>query len=264
MRILKVVMSDLTIQEKMRYLNDISRLTELKINCTDKIKVRDYCIANVGIDLHAQIYGVWNSFEEIDFLKLPNKFMLKCNHGCAMNIPCFDKTTFDFKQAKEKLNKWVNSIQGIESKEYQYSKIDRKIFAEELLINSKEESLIDYRIWCFHGVPHFLGVNGGSGWGQIVFFDTDFKPYDLFTSQKIPTNIKELYNQYNKPDNFELMLKYAEMLSSEFKFVRVDMYNVNGSIYLGEMTFSPGGYNFHFKTSKGVSKDIEIGKLIKL
>ena len=184
-------------------MNDLSRLSDTKVNCTDKIKVRDYCIEKTGIDLHVPIYGVWNTFEEIDFSKLPDKFMLKCNHGCAMNIPCYDMKNFDYAQAKEKLNKWVRSVQGIGSKEYQYSKIERKIFAEKLLTNSKNESLIDYRIWCFNGLPHFLGVNGGNGWGQIVFFDTKFQPYDLFTSKTIPTNIKELYAQYEKPQNFE-------------------------------------------------------------
>ena len=246
----------------MKYLNDISRLTDLKVSCTDKIKLREYCIEKTGVDLHTPIYGVWDNFEDIGFSKLPNKFMLKCNHGCAMNIPCFDKNTFNFKEAKDKLNKWVKSIQGVGSKEYQYSKIERKIFAEKLLTNSKEESLIDYRIWCFNGVPHFLGVNGGNGWGQIVFFDTNFKPYDLFTSQKIPANAKELYAQYEKPNNFEKMLEYSKQLSSEFKFVRVDMYNIQGTIYLGEMTFSPGGYNFHFKNSKGENMDEKINKLL--
>lgn len=249
-----------TIQDKIRWLN-VNNLTELKVQCADKILVKDYANKILGYEICPKTYSIYNSFDDINIDELPNSFVLKMNNGCAKNIYCYDKSTFNLNKYENTIKEWFKIIPGIKTKEYQYSGIIPKIFAEELLIKSNNESLIDYRFWCFNNKIKLISVNDEHGWGITSYFDKDFIPLNFYN--KAHHNINKI-NKFTKPDNFNIMKTYVEQLSKPFKFVRIDMYNVNGKIYLGEMSFSPGGYCFHFNDFNGKSLDEYYGNLLDI
>lgn len=245
-----------TIQEKLQWLMLYDN-NKLKAECADKIKVHDYCIKKLGKDICVPIIKIYNNTNDINLSELPNKFVLKCNHGCRMNIIVNDKNKID-KNYKEIISKWMNKDFGQVLLEPHYSLIDRKIFAEKLLEDNNNKYLIDYKFWCFNGEPKFYTINSDNG----HYRGTDIIYYDIKTDKDM-----EVYNKsenpiyFNKPKNFELMVDYSKKISEDFKFVRVDFYEIDGQVYLGELTFTPGAGNM---TYKNMDVAIKLGNLLKL
>ena len=255
-KIRKVNESNLvTIQNKLNYLI-VHESPDYKSKLVDKILLHDYSIKKLGKDICVPIIKIYNNTDEIKKEDLPDKFVLKCNHGSAMNIICENKTSFDFKKAKYNLNKWKNINYGLKTNEFQYLNIDRKIFSEKFI----KENIEDYKIYCFHGIPKFIRVQKRIPGikGKINNY------YDLnWTLTDIETGLNGYFRRpdiiFERPKNFELMLEYSKKLSEDFVFVRVDLYNVNGIIYLGEMTFCPSNNGFRLKD---IQQSIKLGQLI--
>ena len=247
----------ITIQQKLNYLM-VHESPDFKSKIADKVLLHDYSIKKLGFDLCVPLIKIYNTTEDIKLEELPDKFVLKCNHGCGMNILCNNKTNFDIINAKSKLNKWKNSNFGLNHKEFQYLNIQRKIFSEIYL----KDNIEDYKIYCFHGNPKFIRVQKHLEGvkGKVNNY------YDLFWKlTNIETGIPGFFRRpeivFEKPKNLNLMINYAKKLSEDFVFVRVDFYNINGKIYLGELTFSPSNLCFHLKNKE---QSIELGKLIDL
>ena len=246
-----------TIQSKLNYLI-VHESPDFKTNLVDKIMLHDYSIKKLGKDICVPIIKIYNDSKEIKLDELPDKFVLKYNHGSGMNILCNNKSNFDIESAKHKLNFWKSVNYGLITNEYQYLLVNRKIFAEKFL----KESIEDYKIYCFHGIPKFIRVQkhveGISG--KINnYYDLDWKLNDIETGLEGFHRRPDII--FEKPKNLELMLDYAKKLSEDLVFVRVDLYNVNGTIYLGEMTFCPSNNIFKLKNRQ---QSIEIGKLIDI
>jgi len=247
----------ITIQDKLKYLT-IHESPDFKSNIVDKIKLHAYSKKKLGIDICVPIIKIYNNSEEIKLEELPDKFVLKCNHGSGMNILCNNKSNFNLKKAKFNLNKWKEINYGLMSREFQYINVDRKIFAEIYL----KDNIEDYKIYCFHGNPKFIRVQkhleGMSG--KINnYYDLNWKLTD------IESGIKGFFRRpdiiFEKPKNLDLMIKYSKKLSEDFVFVRVDFYYINDKIYLGEMTFTPSNTRFNLKNRE---QSIKLGKLIDL
>ena len=255
-----------TIQEKLRWLNiyDIPWSNEydmpLKSVCTDKLLMKKYIQNILGEDISVPTLFVYNNTKEIEWDKLPNKFIIKCNHDSGSTIVCKDKSKFDKANCVLKLNKWMSMDfafrNGFES---HYHWIDRKIIVEELLEDEKQkESLMDYKFWCFNGEPKFFTINDGHGHGNMNYYKMDKTLYPEIER----TDMKFDYSKIFKiPNNFDLMVEYSKNLSEPFKFVRVDFYEVNNKVYLGELTFTPGVCAFKYKNPQS---SIKIGNLLKL
>ena len=246
-----------TIQDKLNWLlihdNPIQ-----KANIVDKILLHNYSKKIIGKDICVPILKIYNSVEEIDFNELPDKFVLKCNHGSGMNILCNNKSNLNIIDAKSKLNKWIKINFGLFGYEYQYLKVKRKIFAEKFLSNN----INDYKIYCFNGEPKFIRVQ------KLLDNDTKINNYyNLdWSINEIETGLGNHFIRrpdilFEKPKNLELMLKYAKIFSHNFSFVRVDLYDINDTIYLGELTFSPS--NCKFKC-KDLNQSIYLGKLLNI
>ena len=247
----------ITIQNKLNYLI-VHESPDYKTKIVDKILLHNYSIKKLGKDICVPILKVYNDSNEIKMEDLPDKFVLKCNHGSAMNIICKNKTNFDLEMAKNKLNKWKNINYGLKTNEFQYINVESKIFAEKFL----KENIEDYKIYCFHGIPkfirvqkHFEGMKGKIN----NYYDINWKLTD------IETGLSGFFRRpdiiFQKPNNLDLMLEYSKKLSEDFAFVRVDFYNINGIIYLGEMTFCPSNNSFQLKNFE---QSIELGKLIDI
>jgi hypothetical protein len=211
----------------------------------------------LGKDICVPILKIYRNVNEINLEELPDKFVLKCNHGSSMNIICSNKRKFNLSEAKHKLRNWKNINYGFIHSEFQYININRKIFAEVFL----KDNIEDYKIYCFHGKPKFIRVQKKyDNFNKINnFYDLNWRLTDIETG--IPHFIRNEKIEFSKPKNLNQMLDYARKLSSEFIFVRVDFYNIEGKIYLGELTFSPSNLLFGLKNRE---QSIYLGNFIDL
>ena len=197
----------------------------------DKISMRDYVSSTIGECHTVPILGVWDSFDAIDFDSLPSSFVLKTNHDSGSYVICRDKNDIDYKKEKKKIEKSLKTNYYKVTREWQYKEIKRKVIAE-VLLKDDGESLTDYKFFCFNGKPLFMYIEKESDDHPLqAIFDMDFNPLP-FTMEDDKWEGKII-----KPDNFSEMIDYAAKLSYSIPFLRVDMYVVNGVVYIGELTF---------------------------
>jgi len=247
-----------TLPEKINWLK-IFDTTSLKTLCADKIKVHQYCKKKLGKDICIPILKEYKSVDDIDFNKLPKSFVLKCNHGSGMNIIVTDKSKLDIDKVKEKLNNWLNCDFSFRNGyEMQYHKIDRKIFAETYM-NDGHSDLTDYKFLCFNGEPKLCQVinDRNNSNRHLNYYDMNFKFVNI-SRLDFPNN-PTLIDK--RPKCFKQMKEYAKKLAQEFKFVRVDFYEINGKIYLGELTFTPGAGRIAYKNP---NDGIYLGNMLDL
>lgn len=239
-----------TIQDKLCWLN-IYDTNPLKVKCADKIKIHDYCKDVLGEDICVPIIKVYNNVSEINWDELPNQFVMKCNHGSGMNIICTDKSKLNKVDAINKLNRWMKDDFAFRNGfEAHYHDIEHKIFVETILGNG---DIMDYKFWCFNGEPKLWTINNGNGHGDIMYYHMDGSKCNLYC-------VKD-NESYQKPRHFQEMANYANLLSNRFKFVRVDFYEIDGRVFLGELTFTPGAMTFKYKND---DDNIKVGSLLKL
>lgn len=228
--------------EKLQYYKINYRNSILGI-CVDKYKVREYVKQKGLSSILVTLYGVYDKADDIDWNILPNQFVLKTTDGGGGNniIIVKDKTTLNLSQIQEALNSWLNIKDINAGREWAYTQIGKsRIIAEELLINAEnpESGIEDFKILCFHGEPKYIIVD------KDRYIDHKRNFYDTnWTRVNVTTDHEQFESPYSKPKNFEAMLDIAKRLSSDFPFVRVDLYNINGQVYFGELTFYPwSGY----------------------
>lgn len=205
----------------------------------DKITAKEYVANIVGSRFIIPNLGVWNNFDDIDFSLLPQKFVLKTNHGSASGgvLICKDKTTFNITEAKKKLEKGLRYNAYYKYREWPYKNIKPKIFAEELLEMEKDEELIDYKFFCFNGEPKFCQVIKDRRTKETIdFFDMEWKHLDF-----IGLNPKAEFSKIppQRPTTLPQMIEVARKLSTLAAFCRVDMYETGDTCYFGEITLYP-------------------------
>lgn len=229
--------------EKIQWLK-VYDCTPIKTTLADKLSVRDWIKEKIGERYLKKIYGVYEKYDDINFSTLPDKFALKTNHGSKMQL-LFEQGYILLPEYKELFDKYLKINYAYKSGyEMQYDKITPKIFAEEFIANTHE--LFEYMFFCFNGEPKLILFASGKRSNEIsaTMFDTDWNNLHFNyggTQHKryIP-----------KPQNFKEMLNIARTLSQDFKFVRVDLHNINGKIYFGEMTFTPASGYMKFTPRK--------------
>lgn len=205
----------------------------LVVQCADKYRLREY-VKDIGLeDIMPQLYGKWEAPSQIDWEILPEKFVLKCNHGAKWNIICMNKSNFDKEEAEKKIALWLKMDYGKKEFEVHYSHIKPVIFAEEYIEpNSDKLMPEDYKIYCFNGKPAFLLVCLDRETDlELEWYDFDWNVFDI--------GVKENKRKARKPESLQKMIEYAERLSAPFPFVRVDFYDRAGEPILGELTFTP-------------------------
>lgn len=248
-----------TIQEKIQWLK-IYDSTSLKTKCADKIKIHEYCKEKLGKDICIPIIKIYNSINEISIKDLPKQFVIKCNHGCHYNIIVKNKDMLNINEVKRKLNVWLSrDFAYWYGYEMHYSNINRKAFVEKYM-NDGHEDLIDYKFLCFNGKPTYCQIisdRGNKEFKRLNYYDMNFNFVDICRLE-FPNNPKILDK---KPKNFEVMKEYAKKLSEDFKFVRVDFYEINGQVYLGELTFTPGSGYIKYKNP---NDGLKLGNLLQL
>lgn len=225
-----------TFNEKLQWLKLHDRKPEYT-KLVDKYLVRDYIREKLGEEYLIPLIGVWDSPEEIDFDALPDKFVLKCNHnsGLGMYI-CKDKSQMDTEKVRRELRRGLAQDYYLTGREWPYKDVPRKIICEKFMINEGEKDLKDYKIQCLNGkIDHIFVCVGRSEPGNLryYFFDRDWNhlPYSVQDSDD------EVYLGSLKPKNLEKMIEIAEILCVNHPEIRVDLYEINGKVYFGELTF---------------------------
>ncbi len=222
-----------TFNEKLQWLKLYDRKPEYTM-MVDKYKVREYVAEKLGEEYLIPLLGVWDDPEEIDFDKLPNQFVLKCNHNSGLGMCiCKDKSKLDIKKVKSELRKGLKQDYYLHGREWPYKDVPRKIICEKYMVDESGYELKDYKIFCFNGEPKALFVATDRMTDtKFDFFDVEFNHLPFTNGH--PNAEKEIA----KPQNLDEMLKAASILSKGIPQVRIDLYNVNGKILFGEMTFS--------------------------
>lgn len=213
--------------EKLQWLKLHDRKS-LYTKLADKLAARNYVEEKIGEGHSPLVLGVYSSFDEIDFDKLPSGFVLKTIHDSGSYVICPDKTRLDMRAAKRKLSRSLRRNYYRTTREYQYRDIKPRIIAEEFL----GENLTDYKFFCFNGEPKFMYIEDEAGESrEQAIFDMDFN--------REPFTMEDRYSTatFTKPGFFDEMRRTAAVLSSGIPFLRVDMYYVRGRIYVGELTF---------------------------
>lgn len=249
-----------TFNEKIMWLK-LNKYTdnELITSCVDKYEVRKYIKESESEEILNDLISVYNTPEEIDFDKLPNQFVLKCNHGAGYNIICKDKSKIDFEKIKSILNKWLKEDYWALYSEMQYKNVKRKIICEKYLESNRYQSLEDYKVYCFNGKPKFIMVCIGRNTGKTKYYFLD-KNWKIMKINKLGLETPENF-KINKPKCIDEMFSYAEKLSKPFKFVRVDFYDCNDKVIFGELTFTPSAC---VDTNYTEEAQKELGNMIKI
>ena len=195
--------------------------------------------------------------------ELPDSFAIKATHGCKMNYLVPDKSKFNSEKCKKEIKRWMNTTYGTYSMEPHYIKIPHRFYIEKYLENA--DQLVDYKIHCLNGKPRFVLTcsdrkSNGDKAMQVTLdlFDMDWKqiPEIVSSGAECPGNGK-----VSKPENLDEMVRIARILSKDFKFVRVDLYELEGKVYFGELTFSPAHCVFPYLSDRF---DLEMGKLLQI
>lgn len=244
--------------EKLQYLRLFTYPKDPDvIRCASRDSVREY-IKELGLEeILIPIYGVYKKFDDIDFSKLPDKFVMKCTHACAFNEIVLNKNLINKNKLRKKFNKWLRTDYGKKTMERHYSFIKPRIIIEEY-IGELDELPLEYKIHVFNGVARSMYVV--SGRGKDIRYNNyyiDWKPFD--GSQF--NGWKKSENPIKSPANWEEMVKISQKLAANFPFVRVDLYNINGKIYFGEMTFTPAKGTLKLDDDKC---DFEMGEWLKI
>jgi len=222
--------------QKIQWLKAYYRpaiLTQL----VDKYEVRKYVEETVGAKYLNTLIKVYEKVSEINFDELPKQFVIKAVHGYHFNLIVEDKTKLNRFKSKLLMTKWMSKNQYTRGGlEWAYKNVKPKLIAEKYLIEMGKASINDYKFFCFNGEPKFIQVDLDRSIEHLrCFYDIKWKKIENLTTK----GIKEYDGILEKPKNYDEMLDVTKKLANKFPFVRVDLYNIDGNILFGEMTFYP-------------------------
>lgn len=248
-----------TFNEKLQWLKLNNRKPEYTL-MVDKYEGKKYVekVCGGGVRI-IQTLGVWDSFDEINFDLLPDKFVLKTTHDSGTITMCDDKSSFDKARAKTLLEASLQRNFYLFSREWPYKDVRPRILAEEYMVDEHGKGLKDYKFYCFHGVPKYLYVSQGlndhktarisfvtMNWERAPFSRADYLEFETLPP---------------KPTKLDEMIKVAKELSEGHPFLRVDLYEIGGEVYFSELTLFPCGGLMPFVPNDW---DRKLGDMIEL
>lgn len=258
-----------TFNEKLQWLKVNDRKPEYTM-MVDKYRVRDYIAEQIGEEYLIPLLGVWDSPEDIDFASLPDQFVLKCNHNSGLGMCiCKDKSKLNVSKVKKELWKGLRQNYYLTGREWPYKDVPRKIICEKYMEDSDQKQidvynskpsigeLTDYKFFCFEGKPLYCQVISDRRERETIDF------YDLYWNRMpfLRENIPNANKKHKKPICLDKMIQFAETLSKQTKFVRIDFYEIAGKLYFGEITFYPAS---GFKKLEPDEWNYKFGEHIKL
>lgn len=247
-----------TFNEKLQWLKLHDR-KDVYTTMVDKFEAKKYVANIIGEEYIIPTFGVYNTFDDIDFNKLPNQFVMKCTHDSGGIIIVKDKSKIDLKKAKSQMNECLKRNFYYLSREWPYKNVKPRIIIEKYMEEEGYIQLNDFKLMCFNGKVKYTFVcserdNQKEGLA-VTFFDNDWN--------KLPfeRHYRSSKKKIEKPKNFGKMIELAEKLAKNIPFLRVDFYEINNKIYFGELTFFPGGGFEEFTPEEW---DYKLGEMIDL
>ena len=246
-----------TFNEKLQWLKLYDRKPEYT-KMVDKYEAKKYVANIIGKKYIIPTLGVWDKFEDIEFDKLPKQFVLKPTHTSGNVFICKDKEKINYKQLRKMINKWLKRDYYLVHREWPYKNIKPKIIAEQYMVDDSGMKLKDYKFFCFNGIAQTILVcsNRNGSFKNTNFYDINWN-LQPFTREKH----KNSNEQIKKPKNLDEMITVAEKLSKDIPFVRVDLYEINGKVYFGELTFYPSS---GFEGFEPEEWDKKLGDMLEL
>ena len=246
-----------TFNEKLQWLKLYDRNPEYT-KMVDKYEAKKYVSDIIGQEYIIPTLGVWDKFEDIEFDKLPKQFVLKPTHTSGNVFICKDKEKINYKQLRKMINKWLKRDYYLVHREWPYKNIKPKIIAEQYMVDDSGMKLKDYKFFCFNGIAQTILVcsNRNESFKNTNFYDINWN-LQPFTREKH----KNSNEQIKKPKNLDEMITVAEKLSKDIPFVRVDLYEINGKVYFGELTFYPSS---GFEGFEPEEWDKKLGAMLEL
>lgn len=220
---------------KLKYRNP------MMLRCTDKFEVRKV-VEEIGFgDILIPLIGVYDKISEIDYYSLPNEFVAKTTDGGGGNqvLVCRNKNGLGRELFYNLLTEWIKAPKGKNAgREWAYENgYLRRIIIEQLIKVENQKDIPDYKFFCFNGKPYYCQlIDNRSTTETIDFYDMDWVHQDFVGLNPL---CKNSGNIVPKPVNFDQLKTIASKLAGDYPFVRVDLYNANGKIYFGELTFYP-------------------------
>ena len=227
--------SPLTYSDKIQWLKLYDRKPIYSI-MVDKYDAKKYVSNIIGEEYVIPTIGIFDSFDDINFDSLPNQFVIKCTHDSGGLFIVKDKANLDIEEVRKKINRCFKTNYFYHSREWPYKNVKPRIIIEKYMVDNSSASMRDYKFFCFNGLPKLMYLSEGlenHKTARMSFFDMnfnllecsrqDYKPLDYFPE---------------KPLTFDLMKKFASILSKDIPHLRVDFYEINGHLYFGELTFS--------------------------
>ena len=223
--------------EKIQWLKLYDRNPRYSV-MVDKYRVKDVVASEIGSEYVIPTYAEWDNADSIDFDKLPDSFVIKCNHDSGGLVICRDKAKLDRKAALVKIGSRMDKDLYYQSREWAYKNVKRKVFAEQLIVDPENQDLIDYKFYCFNGIPTYCQIIKDRSTDETIdFYDME---WNLMPFTGLGTGEGPKRGEYTpKPEHLDRMIEIAEKLASGTIFVRIDLYNVQGKIYFGEFTLYP-------------------------
>lgn len=222
-----------TYNEKLQWMKLYDRNDKYTM-LVDKYAVKKYVADILGEEYIIPTLGAWNSFQEIDFDSLPNQFVLKCTHDSGGLVICTDKSSFNADNAKNKIEHALRRKYYKNTREWPYMNVKPRIIAEQYMVDESGYELKDYKFFVFNGVMKAMFV----ATDRTANSETCFDFYDRnFNHLPFINGHPNSKGHINKPNNYEEMIALAERLGSGLPQARVDLYNIRGRIYFGEITF---------------------------
>lgn len=249
--------------EKIQWLKLYDRKSEYT-DMVDKSTVKKYVSDKIGERYIIPTIGVWDSFDDIDFMSFPNQFVLKTTHGGGSYgvYICKDKTKFDKKEAKRSLERSFSGDLYKRLKEWPYKNVPKRIIAEKYMCYMETDvnaELSDYKFFCFNGEPKYCQViRNRRSHETIDFYDMEWNHQEFVGLNPVCRNGE---TPVCRPDCLEEMIEICKKLADNIPFLRVDLYEIDGNVYFGELTFFPAS---GFGTFSPTEWNVKLGNLIEL
>ncbi len=245
-----------TFNEKLQWLKLHDRRPE-QTRWVDKYEVRKLIAGLVGEDHLFPLLGVWDRAEDVDFDRLPDRFVLKCTHDSGGTVICRDKSRFDVRAARRKLAAGLKRNYYWAGREWAYKDVRPRIIAEPLMADESGTELKDYKFFCFDGEPRLIQVDFdrfANHKRNLYDLEWRYQPFQLM----FPTDPGRVIP---KPANLDEVLAFVRRITPKVPFMRTDLYLIGRRIYFGEFTLHHGGGAEPFQPE---SYDEQLGTWIRL
>lgn len=250
-----------TFCEKIQVLKLRSKLHPEYTKMVDKVDAKEFVTSIVGPAYIIPTIGVWNNVDEINFSSLSGDYILKCAHDSSKGVVVKEGDIIDKLALKKRMEYYQKRTYFTQNREYPYKNVPHRLIAERFLVNGEDSELIDYKFYCFNGCAKYVQIIADRSTKETIdFYDRDWVHQPFCGLNPKAMNAEK---RHRAPSNYREMFKLADRVSSAINspFVRIDLYNVNGRIYFGEITFFP---------STGIGSirpkewDLKLGQMIQL